>query len=193
MLPWREGGLTDKMWAWPYTKSILHQNRKHHIWGRAKTTACPTFWHHLQLVSPRVHFTCALTAQRNTGILIHSYPIKSERHHLSCPGCEHLPASHSRVSWPTHASAPCGAGAARSSAGAFQQRPAQPNHLLPVSQTIFITRTQHLNDRLYLSKHVIFSQQSWIQVSGVSVSRLMPRLKASALFTYWTGPEKKLF
>lgn len=117
------------MWAWPYTESVLRQNRKHHIWVRAKATVSPTLCHQLGLVSPWVQFTCRLIAQRNTGMSIHSYPIKSERHHLRCPGHEPSLTSCSWVSWSTHASTPCDAWAARSRAGVFQQGPAQPNHL----------------------------------------------------------------
>lgn len=63
--------LRDKMWAWPYTEGILQQNRKHHIWVRAKATVSPTLCHQLGLVSPWVQFICRLRAQRNTGMSIH--------------------------------------------------------------------------------------------------------------------------
>lgn len=84
-------------------------------------------------------------------------------------------------------------GDARSSAGVFQRRGDQHSQTisLPVPQTVLITRTQHLNDRLYLSKHVIFSQQSWIQLSGVSVSHLLPRLTCKCFLYLLKRLEKK--
>lgn len=85
-------------------------------------------------------------------------------------------------------------GDARSSAGVFQRRGDQHSQTisLPVPQTVLITRTQHLNDRLYLSKHVIFSQQSWIQLSGVSVSHLLPRLTCKCFLYLLKRLEKNL-
>lgn len=62
----------------------------------------------------------------------------------------------------------------------------------PASQTVFMTRTQHLNETFYLSKYVMFSQQRWTEVSGVSVSSLLPRLICKRS-TYWRGSKKSSF
>lgn len=48
---------------------------------------------------------------------------------INCPGHEPSITSCSWVSWPTHTSTPCDAGAARSRAGIFQRELAQPDHL----------------------------------------------------------------
>lgn len=62
----------------------------------------------------------------------------------------------------------------------------------PASQTVFITRTQHLNETFYLPKYVMFSQQRWTEVSGVSMSSLLPRLICKRS-TYWRGSKKSSF
>lgn len=190
MIPCREGGLRDKTWAWPY---ILQQHRKHHIWGRAKTTVSPTFCHQLRLVSTRVHVTCVHAAQNNTDMLIHSYPTKSERHHLSCPGCELSAASCSWVSWPTHTFAPCDAkempGAVQESSSGEETSTAKPSpHLCPrqylqPEHSTLMTGFTFQNMSYFLNRaefnyqvfQCLISCQDWL---------------ANASSTYWRGWKK---
>lgn len=131
MIPWREGWLKDKMWAWLCTEDIfLQKSWKHRIRGRAKATGSPAVRHRLWWGSPRSPFPCVLSTQRNTGILIHSRPIKSERHLIGCPGNKPSLNSPSQANWPADAATPCDAGAARREAPAAIQRSLpQPNQL----------------------------------------------------------------
>lgn len=60
----------------------------------------------------------------------------------------------------------------------------------PASQTVFVTRKRHLNETFYLSKYVMFSQQRWTEVSGVSLPTLLPSLICNRS-SYWRGSKKE--
>lgn len=179
---------------------ILHQRhppaeRTHCIQGRAKATGSPTFCHQLRWALPRIQFPCVLITQekyRRFNSLTSNKEWKTS-HQLSWEWALINLSLSSKLANQCLCTLWC---------RSCQEKYRQPfsgacrsqTISQPASQTVFITRTQHLNETFYLSKYVMFSQQRWTEVSGVSVSSLLPRLICKHS-TYWRGSKKtkKLF
>lgn len=188
MIPWREGGLKDKMWAWPHTEGILQQKKKPPYSRKSKGNRIPNI---LPSTAMSITENSISLCAYNTEKYRHFNSLDKERKTSHQLPWEWALVKLSFLSKANRCLRILRCRSCQKRRQPFGEARHSQTISQPASQTVFINRAQHLNETFYLSKYVMFSQHRWTEVSGVSVSSLLPRLTCEHS-TYWRGSKKRL-